>query len=166
MPAEVYTQEIDGIKAKFMKKYGDHELEEVVNLCDGPLDLSQIPMFNAAMSKQRKAVEMKMMEKDKALAERVAQATLDELLSHIKSVAQTIREYVKIFAKSRRGRETAEKAYQEQRYKKGLARVEEHMRECVTIECSSPVYFPENFAKMQHTAMKLIPTTRGSTLLP
>ena len=146
VPADVYKEEIDGVKTKFMKKYGDHELEEMINQGDGPLDPTQIPMFNMAMTKQRKAVELKKNEKDKALAERVAQATLDEMLSHIESDAQRIREHVKTIATTRWSHENAEKAYQEQRYRKGLSRVEEHMQECVAIECTPPAHF-QRFCK-------------------
>ena len=56
VPASVHTEGMDAIKAKFMKKkYGDHDLETMITQGDGPIDITQLPMFSAVMNKQKKA---------------------------------------------------------------------------------------------------------------
>ena len=166
VPADVYSQEMPGIYAKFLKKYGDSDLEEAITNGDGPLDVAQLSIFAHAMTKQQKAVEARMIEKNKDLAHRVAQATLDEMLSHIESDSQSIRDYTKNMTQTRRSQELAQKTHQEQRYQRGLVRVEEQMEALCQVHCAEPAAFPQVLALMQNNANKSRTTSSRNTMVP
>ena len=166
VPADVYSQEMPGILAKFVKKYGDSDLEEAITNGDGPLDLGQLSIFAHAMTKQQKAVEARLVQKNQDLADRVAQATLDEMLSHIESDSQSIRDYTQNMTQTRRSQELAQKTHQEQRYQRGLVRVEEQMEALCQVHCAEPAAFPQLLALMQNTANKSRTTSSRNTMMP
>lgn len=132
--AAIYNHEAPNLQRTFLKRYLDHELEEELRRASVEFDLERISSFKALLMKSKREVEADQQAHLQALADRVANASLDQVIAHLESDVVEIEKWKSASSLATRAFQAARFEHGRSRYERGLVAVTDKMLESLNLQ--------------------------------
>lgn len=150
----VYATESPGLEATFLKKYMDHEIEEEIRR-GAEFDLSRVSAFKTVMVRNQRLVEAEQHTRQQELEERVAHATLEQMVAHLEWDCKEIDQWKAAASAAARSFETEVLHYKSKRYNRGLEMVAARMQETLhLVDVNSLAEANQHYSVMKNQLLK------------